>query len=298
MIEITTPVGRLVGGHPMVINPVIDDKTNLPKMQKDGVTPAVQYYIGLAIPKGAETDWKQTEWGAAIYNEALTAFPNGEHAMPAFSWKITDGDSQVPNKNMNIPANREGYPGHWIINAQNGFAVKSYRLGKYNPMTDQIQRKEEVKKGDYCRLVISVKGNGAAPPLTPGVYMNPMMFELYQAGVEIISENEPDAQATFGATAAALPAGALVDTNVQPPQGAAPPPVGNPAITQAPTPGTVAPAPEFLNPPPGAPAAPAPTPPPAAPADFSVNVNGQVCLASALKAANWSDEQIAGLPRV
>ena len=36
--------------------------------------------------------------------------------------------------------------------------------------------------GDYCRLVISIKGNGAIAPNTPGVYVNPSMFELYQAG--------------------------------------------------------------------------------------------------------------------
>ena len=153
MIELTTPVGRLVGGHPMVGHAVKDDLTKLPKMQADGVTPQVQYYCGLAIAKGAETHWNQTEWGAKIWAEAVAAWPNGEYNHPAFSGKITDGDSQVPNKKMRTPASREGYPGHWVINAANGYPIKSYHRGMYDP-TQVIQQKEAIKTGDYCRVVI------------------------------------------------------------------------------------------------------------------------------------------------
>jgi len=54
MIEITSPVGRLVSGHPMVARPVLDDKTKQPKLQRDGVTPQIDHYVGLAIPKGTK----------------------------------------------------------------------------------------------------------------------------------------------------------------------------------------------------------------------------------------------------
>ena len=219
MIEITSPVGRLVSGHPMISHAVVDEKTKQPKMQQDGATPRVDFYVGLAIPKGPEQHWNQTAWGQQIHAEALASFPNGEHAMAAFAWKIVDGDSQIPNKNMKKPCDMEGYPGHWIINASNGFAIKCYHRGQYEP-SQQIQQKEAIKRGDYCRLVFTVRGNGAAPPNTPGVYINPSMFELYQAGVEIVSENAADPNATFGAVEGQLPANAQVDPNMAAPANA------------------------------------------------------------------------------
>ena len=100
--EITTPVGRLVGGHPMIGHPQKDGKTGLPKMQADKVTPVVQYYAGLAVPKGAETHWNQTPWGQQIHQEAVAGWPNGEWQAATFAWKITDGDSGVPNKKGKI----------------------------------------------------------------------------------------------------------------------------------------------------------------------------------------------------
>ena len=252
MIELTTPVGRLVGGHPMVIRANTDDKTKLPKMQKDGVTPSTSVYIGLAIPKGTEQHWNQTEWGAKIWNEALTSFPNGEHQMDAFSWKVTDGDSQKPNKVMKKPCDREGYPGHWVINASTGLGVpKCYNVGKYNPLTDLIQQKEMIKPGDYARLVLSVKGNDAVPPNTPGIYLNPVIFELYQPGQQIILESEPDAQAALGTVQGQLPAGALVDTNIPANTAAAPAQANAPAPANVPaTPGNApaAPATDILTP--------------------------------------------------
>lgn len=277
--EITTPVGRLVMGHPMIGNPVIDDKTKQPKIGADG-QPRLEFYVGLAIPKGQETDWKQTEWGQKIQAEAVAGWPAGEHMQPAFAWKIIDGDSPIPNKAGKAPNTREGFPGHWVMNCSNGFPLNCFRVGKYNPMTDQIKRKEEIKRGDYARLVVSVKGN--APSQSPGVYINPSLFELYQAGIEIVSENAPDAAATFGAVAGVLPANALIDTNA---------PVTSTHATQGPP---VAPATDFLAPGNATP----PPPPPPPPSEASYNVNGVTVTHSALLVAGWSEAQIAGLTRV
>jgi hypothetical protein len=300
MIDITTPVGRLVSGHPMVSHPVIDDKTKLPKLAHDG-TPRIEFYVAIAIPKGAEQHWNQTEWGQQIYNEGVAGWPNGEHGAPNFAWKITDGDSQVPNKNGKKPCEREGWAGHWIIGAKNGFAINCYRLGAYNPVTDQLQTKEAIKCGDYIRLVLNVKGN--APSQSPGVYINPTMCELYQAGVAIVSENAPDPSATFGAVQGVLPQGAQVDANVpatQPGAMATPPAnatvmaagavpqsvINNPGMGAPPAPGTaVAPAPDIL------------TPPAPAQADYNININGQVYSHAALIAQGWTEEQLMGYPR-
>ena len=289
MIEITTPVGRVVGGHPMVSRANKDDVTGLPKMQKDGITPSTSVYVGLAIPKGAETHWNQTEWGAQIYAEALAAWPAGEYQQPTFSWKVTDGDSQIPNKKMKKPCDREGYPGHWIIQASTGLgAVKCYNVGKYNPLTDLIQQKEMIKPGDYARLVLNVKSNESTQ--TAGMYINPEIFELYQAGQAIILESEPDAAGTLGASVAQLPVGALIDTNMPtaaPVAGVAP--IAAPVVSVAPiapvvAPGTVAPAPDFLAPPiPGA-------------VVTQKNYNGQIVTVETLTASGWTAEQIATLP--
>jgi len=287
MIEITTPVGRLVAGHPMIGHPNKDSKTGLPKMQADGITPSVSFYCGLAIAKGAETHWSQTEWGQKIYAEGVASWPGGEHGAATFAWKITDGDSAVPNKKGKKPCEKEGFPGHWIINASNGFPIKSYHRGMFDP-TQQIQTKEAIKCGDYGRLAISVKGNN--PSESPGVYLNPSMFELYQAGVLIVTESAADPSEAF-AEAGAMPAGAMIDPNMPNTTAGAPaaPHVAAngativaPAAPAAPGPGNVAPAPDFLQP--GLVKHQLP--------------NGQICTVDALKASNWNDAQIAALPVV
>ena len=80
-IEITTPVGRLVAGHPMETNPVKDSVTNAVKLQQDGVTVRMQTFVGLAIPKNAgevgPDGWKQTPWGQQINQAAMDGWPNG-----------------------------------------------------------------------------------------------------------------------------------------------------------------------------------------------------------------------------
>ena len=273
--EIKLPVGRLVGGHPMELHAVTDNKTKLPKLLKDGVTPMMECYVGVAIPKGAETHWDQTPWGQSIKQAGVNAWPNGEHAAATFAWKMTDGDSQVPNKKGNKPCDQEGFPGHWVVNAKQGWQVPCFHVGQYEPH-QVIQRKDEIKRGDYVRLVVNALGNNIkGPNESPGVYLNPTIMELSRAGVQIVGKNAPDAASAFGDSTAQLPANAQIDPNVTAP--AAPGTAVAPAA-----PGTaVAPAPDILQ-------APAP------PAVQSYNVNGTIYTADQLKATGWNDAQIAG----
>lgn len=292
--EIMTPVGRMVQGHPMVLNPVID-KHGQPKLNKRN-EPQQQCFVGLAIPKGSEQHWNQTPWGQQIWNAGVAAWPRGEYNAPTFAWKITDGDSTVPNKKGKVPAEREGFPGHWVIGASNGFVPDCFADRNYST---QVIRKERFKTGDYARLVISVKGNESTD--SPGVYINMNGFELVQAGPEIVTSTF-DAQSTFGAQAAALPAGALTDPNVG---GAATAqqPLANVANSAPQT--TVAPAASSVaNPdqagnaaPPPPPAGNAAPPPPPEPAHDFLLVNGQKYTADALRGAGYSDAQIAALPK-
>jgi hypothetical protein len=260
----------------MVAAAVTDQKTGAPKFQQDGVTPRTESYLGVAIPKGPEQHWNQTEWGAAIWNKAATDWPRGESGAPSFAWKITDGDSQIPNKRGRKPCEREGYPGHWVLQLSTGLPIKCYHAGKYEPI-HQIQDKNEIKPGDYCRVLVSVRGNG--PSESPGMYLNPHLFELSRAGVEIILDTGPSAADVFGGAAPQIPAGAQTA------------PVPQTVVQPAPVPQTVVqPAPDFLNPP-GA-----TTPPPAAPAQAMRLVNGQAYSEDALRAGGWDDAQIHALP--
>ena len=306
--------GRLVGGHPMDQRVVTDDKTGQPKMQADNVTPRTEAYIGVAVAKAGEQHWNQTEWGAKIYQAAQRDWPNGEYGAPTFAWKVIDGDSMIPNKKGRKPAEREGWAGHWVIQCSTGIAIKCYHPGRYDPH-QQIQNKAEIKPGDYCRVLINCRGNN--PSKSPGVYLNPTLFELSRAGIEIVLDSGPSAADVFGGSQAQLPPGAQVDPNAQsaPVPTPAPATPGVPNAAPAPAPVTqgvstpapagaapqVSPAPDILTPTPGTAAAappptpaPAPAPAPAAPPK-TYNVNGTQYTAEQLKASGWDDAQIATL---
>lgn len=253
--QVVTPVGRLVAGHPMDHQTVTDDN-NQPKPGPDG-TPRTEVYLAVAIPKGSEQHWNATDWGRAIWQAGAEGWPGGEFNSPQFAWKITDGDSTVPNRRGKKPCERDGWPGHWVMHLSTGLNVKCFHAGQYEPI-NQIQEKHAIKRGDYCRVCINAKGN--APSQTPGVYLNPTLFELTRAGVEIQGSG-PDPSEAFGTAPAQLPPGAQV-------QDAAAPATGTPApATAAGAPSNdafaagagapaPAPAPEAAAPPP----APAPAP--------------------------------------
>lgn len=296
-VEVTTPVGRLVGGHPMVQETVLDDKTNQPKMQADGVTPRTSAFFALAIPKGSESAWWETQWGQQIYQAGVSGFPNGAYQRPDFAWKIEDGDSTIPNKRNKRNCDREGYPGHWILRCSTGLTIRCYHDGKFAPH-EQIQQKEAIKPGDYGRAALLVKANGSDQ--SPGVYLNPDMFALTRAGIEIQLGEQRDAADAFKQPAE-LPANAQVDPNA----GATPPPpAAAPAAATPPPPAAqpegVQPAPDFANGPaaPTAPAAGATPPPPPAPEAepmyYDANGNGPFAK-SALEQAGYTEAHFATL---
>lgn len=258
-----TPIGRLVGGHPKVRRGV--EKDGKPVMQADGVTPATEAYFGLAIPKTAGLDWKQEPWGQAIVRAAAIGWTGGQPNLPGFAWKITDGDSTIPNQAGNIPNQREGYPGHWVLNLSTRLMIKCFHVGNYCEMTGQIADPNEIKPGDYGRVFLEAKAN--FPAQSPGVYLNPSMFELSRAGELIILDSGPSASEVFG---------------------------GGATTTATTTAANVAPANDFLNPgggptPPGA----GPTPPATEPNRL---VEGKVYTAEQLRGFKWTPAQIEAAP--
>ena len=103
------PVGRMIGGS-LYVPQKKTDQSGKPKLDATGQQ-MTAYNFGVAIPKGVEQHWAQTEWGAQIWAVGNAAYP-GIAQNPSFAWKIIDGDSQIPNKRNNRPCDQEGYARH------------------------------------------------------------------------------------------------------------------------------------------------------------------------------------------
>lgn len=249
----TTPVGRLVGGS--LYKPQDKDATGKPLTIKTGPEagkPTVRYWLPVAIPKGAEQHWNQTQWGAAIWAVGAKAFPQA-HQSPAFAWKIVDGDSKVPNTRGKTPSQNEGYPGHWVLNFGGKYAPKAVNSNA----TEMHPEPDYIKPGYYVQIGGSVAGNNEATK--PGVYLNYDFVALSGFGSEILSGVDvaeygfgqaplpPGASAT---PVAGMPAATPAQVAMAATVGYAPPPA--PPATVA-----VAPNPAILMPPPAPPAVPA-----------------------------------------
>lgn len=253
-INITTPVGRLVGGS--LYDPETKDFEGKPLTMKDKVTPRVDYQFGVAIPKTPGVQhWASEAWGAPIWALGHQAFPN-EAQRPDFAWKIQDGDSTIPNKRGRKNADREGYPGHWVLWFSGGYAPQVWNADG----SQQILERDAVKSGYYIQVFGNVSPNTGA---SAGLYINHSMVALTAYGPEI--RVGPDVTAAGFGQGVALPPGASVTppasnfnpapppVGVAPPPvaGYAPPPVGNvaPPVVAPPPVVAVAPNPAILTPP-------------------------------------------------
>ena len=215
MIELLTPVGRLVYGNLYKPN-VKKDNNGAPKLGNDG-QPMVSFDYGLAIPKGGEQHWAQTEWGRLIWEEGHRAFPRGETQRPDFAWKIHDGDSTVPNRANKRYCDKEGYPGHWVLNFSTGWPSKYVNHDGSRVLLDN----ELIKPGYYVQIAGTVSGNDSTQ--SPGLYLNHQVMSLQSVFAEIESGTIDATTVGFGQ--AAMPNG-LQRTTVPPPgmtQGNVPP---------------------------------------------------------------------------
>lgn len=247
----TTPVGRLVSGS--IYRGRDKNAEGAPLVYKTGADagkPRLEFYAGLAIPKGAEQHWSATPWGALIW-AAGHAGQATAGSNPKFAWKVIDGDSQIPNSKNNRPCDREGWPGNWVLQFSSSYAPTVYNRDG----TAKIVEPDHVKLGYYVQIAGDVGFNNS--PQQPGVYLNASMVALSAFGEEIYVGQDASA-AGFGA--APLPAGAMatppagfvapVPVAVAPPQPTMPPVVPNAQFTAVP------PAPAAIVPPPVPPAAP------------------------------------------
>lgn len=286
-IEFTSPVGRLVAGDLWTAR--TEDFQGNPLTVKTGPNAGQarqEYFVGLAIPKN-HPEWPA--FYALVVAAARQGFPNlfdaaGNCQRGDFAFKITDGDSNVMNRNNSRPCDKEGYPGNWVVSMSTSLGIKvvDQNLKPIMPET------KAVKRGDYIRIAGTIAPNGNAT--NPGVFINPSFAQFSHQGDEIVSG--PDAATVFGAKPLpAAPAGA-VTTPGPALQTLGNPPAATPAPISAPAPvapvANVQPAHDFLNPPPAA---------PVAPVVEQFLIQGNVYTREALKANGWTDVQIDSQPR-
>lgn len=184
--ELLTPVGRLVQGS--LYEGQTTDAENRPLVYKTGPNmgqPRMDYYFAVAIPKGNETHWNQTPWGKKIWDVGHVGFPNGQTRSPTFAWKIADGDSTIVNKAGKRPCDREGYPGHWVLNFSSGFAPAIYNADG----SQQMLEPNAVYLGCYIQVYGTVVDNESQQQ--PGVFLNHSMVALAGYGKRIITGADP-----------------------------------------------------------------------------------------------------------
>lgn len=198
-MEIMFPTGRVIGGDLYKMFPRTDN-FGKPKVKADG-TPDLQCNFGVAIQKEpGMTHWSQTVWGAQVVEVGRAGYPK-EHAYPGFAWKITDGDSLVPNRKGRIPAEQQGYAGHWVIWFSQGWLpklVSADGLVELGP--------NAILPGYYVRVLSDVKANAPSP--SPGVFVNPRGVALMAEGEVLETMGGVDTSVFATVPAGALPVGA------------------------------------------------------------------------------------------
>lgn len=295
--NIVTPTGRLVQGD--LFKPSTTDHEGNPLVTKSGPNagqPRVDYFFGIAIPKLDDRGAPCASYAALegiIKGVARAAFPKffdpaGNCLLPTFAFKITDGDSVVPNMKGTRPCDREGFPGNWVLGFSSGFAPGVYTSTQ--PI-QQIVDTSQVKRGDYIRIGGTVVGNNSDSK--PGVYLNHNMVQFVAHGQEISAG--PSAAEVFGDTAPALPAGAsatpLASAPMPAPAAAVAPVAAAPAMAApiaapaavAPVALSAVPAPDFLAPP--------------AAVEVRYAVDGKTYTEAELLGFQWTPAQIAATPK-
>jgi hypothetical protein len=204
-VQFMTPPSRLVFGslYEKITTSINGDPLTYSNGKNKG-QPRGIYLIYIAIPKGRETDWTQTEWGAKLLQAANQAYyskiPQG------FAWKVSDGDSkEIPRDSTSevAPCEREGYPGHWIMKLSSDFpSVLTTNKG-----TVELTEVNAIKPGDYIQVFVSASCE--ARTSKPGLFLNHANINLIRTGKRISSFAKVDS-ATLGFSDE-LPAGAEIE---------------------------------------------------------------------------------------
>ena len=290
-IDVLFPAGRVVQGD--LYKAQDKDGDGKPLVVKSGPNqgkPTVKYFFAVAIKKGPEQHWGNTEWGAKIWALGHSTWPNGQAQAPTFAWKIEDGDSAIPNKKGKKNCDREGFPGHWVVNFSSGFAPRIYNSNGSQPLPDPGY----VKPGHFVQVLGTVDSNRS--DMNPGLYINHSLVAFQGFGPEI--HTGPDAASVgFGSGPApvgmtATPVGGLsppvpgAAAPVAPVPTAAAPVAPAAPVASGPVPTAVVPQPAMIAP---APVAAVPAAP-AAPVGPTVTAKAAGATWAQLQAAGWTEE--------
>jgi len=239
MAIILFPVGRMIGGSLEKLTARTEQDGKTPKLDKAG-QPSMVCNFGVAIPK-TQADWRNEPWGAQMFEIGKAAEPV-LHQSPAFAWKIINGDDNLPNKNGKVPASQTGYAGNWVLWFSQGWLPE-----QCNADGSMLLPPGSIHPGQYVQVQGDIASNGAKPPNTPGLYLNPKAVALAADGERIATEKVDTTTIGFGA--APLPAGAKPLEAAVPGFGAAP-------AAPVPPPVAVPPSTAFMTPPPPVPSGP------------------------------------------
>lgn len=202
MENVMFPVGRMIGGSVYKSYPK-KDQLGTQVIGKDG-NPVSEFSFGVAIPKGAEQHWVQTVWGKTIWNVGVAAYPKLVN-LPTFSWKIKDGDSDVPNSVGRLTRDQEGCAKHWVIWFKQQWAPKLVT----DKGATQLIEPDALVPGYYVEVYGSVAPNVIKPGVQggrPGVYLNPIAVNRVAYGERIVNSDVDTSNVGFGSSP--LPAGA------------------------------------------------------------------------------------------
>lgn len=267
--NILIPVGRMVQGS--LYERQTTDREGRPliaKSGKDAGKPQSKIYFASAVAKGTEKHWSETAWGKKIWAIGHADFPRGQASAPGFAWKVVDGDSTHPDQDGNVWADKDGFPGCWVLKFGTTWTVGLYADGGIRKLVE----KDFVNPGDYIEVYASVSGNDSQ--IKPGVFLNPVHVCFIGYG-ERISLAIPPTSVGFGKSP--LPPGASITPKSS---GFVPP-------TEMPPLPPVTPHTDILNPP----------PPPSVPAAPMSPVYNMTAAADGIsyedyRKAGWTDEQL------
>ena len=201
IVHLLSPVGRLVQGSVYV--PQTKDMDGNLLVDDDG-NPQPKYYFALAIKKGVEKHWNQTEWGKRIWqigeeNASISAVKR-----PDFAWKIHDGDNNTPNRNERRLCDYEGFPGNWIVRFNTIIAPELV-----NEHAELLRQDNFIQMGYFIQVYFSISYNNPLrkPNIKNGVYLNPEIVSFQAYGEPIQQFFRPDPK-TVGFGGQPLPEGA------------------------------------------------------------------------------------------
>jgi hypothetical protein len=247
-LNLLLPCGRILGGNAYKASD--KDADGKPRTNKDG-SPRSEYYLSYGVPKtpGA-AHWAHEPWGQQLWQFGNQMNPRIAET-PTYSWKITDGDSTVPNKKGKRPCDQTGYPGNWVFHLNRSGEIGPFKITNADGSAYLLDE-GVLQPGDIAEVHITARPNGRTD--SPGLYVNTniIAFVGFSPLGRISQGVDPKSLGLGKAPRLATVAAPIGGT----PASASPAPA---PAAPAPTPAAPAPLPPLPGAAP-APAAPAPTP--------------------------------------